>query len=64
MPPEHLSDLRWRLAANVVPATFKFGDRRTFEFFQRFLARNISHRDELTRLKFISELAAEMGALS
>jgi hypothetical protein len=31
MPPlKHTSDFSWRLAANFVPATFKFGKRRTF----------------------------------
>jgi hypothetical protein len=34
-----LLDLRRCLAANVITATFKFGDRLAFESFQRFLAR-------------------------
>src|SRR5215510_13680744 len=40
---ERLSDLRWRLATNVITTTFKFRERFAFEFIQRFLARNARH---------------------
>ncbi len=49
---EAFSDLRWRLAANVKTTTFKFGDHLVAKFFQRFLARGISHRCE-TILKIV-----------
>jgi hypothetical protein len=39
-PPKYFSDLRWGLAANVITATFKFGDRLAPEFLQSFLARS------------------------
>lgn len=52
-PLKYLSDLGRCFAANVIATAFKFGNRRAFEFFQRFLARNrgvISHGTNLTQL--------------
>ncbi len=45
--PKQFPNFCWSLAAHVITTALKFSNRLVSQFFQRFLARHVSHRSVL-----------------